>query len=111
MIRPIRLQLSRAPGFRLQELSRAMNGLEAVVVSRPTRWGNPWKVEPAFESAYVKIPEITPDKAVALYRMRCEKLPDFRQAIAERLRGKNLACWCAPGSPCHGDVLLEIANR
>ena len=26
------------------------------------------------------------------------------------LRGKNLACWCKPGSPCHADVLLEIAN-
>lgn len=27
------------------------------------------------------------------------------------LRGKNLACWCRPGQPCHADVLLEIANR
>jgi hypothetical protein len=27
------------------------------------------------------------------------------------LRGKNLACWCKPGEPCHADVLLEIANR
>lgn len=30
--------------------------------------------------------------------------------IQEALRGKNLACWCAPGTPCHADVLLEIAN-
>ena len=22
------------------------------------------------------------------------------------LRGKNLACWCKPGHPCHADVLL-----
>lgn len=27
------------------------------------------------------------------------------------LRGKNLACWCKPGSPCHADVLLELANE
>jgi hypothetical protein len=27
------------------------------------------------------------------------------------IRGKNLACWCAPGQPCHADVLLEMANR
>lgn len=27
------------------------------------------------------------------------------------LRGKNLACWCKPGTPCHADALLEIANR
>lgn len=26
------------------------------------------------------------------------------------LRGKNLACWCKPGDPCHADVLLELAN-
>ena len=26
------------------------------------------------------------------------------------LRGKNLACWCRPGTPCHADVLLELAN-
>ncbi len=30
--------------------------------------------------------------------------------IRAALRGKNLACWCAPGAPCHADVLLEIAN-
>ena len=25
------------------------------------------------------------------------------------LRGKDLVCWCAP-EPCHGDVLLRLAN-
>ncbi len=30
-------------------------------------------------------------------------------AVAD-LRGKNLACYCKPASPCHADVLLEIAN-
>ena len=25
------------------------------------------------------------------------------------LRGKDLLCWCAP-LPCHGDVLLRLAN-
>jgi hypothetical protein len=29
----------------------------------------------------------------------------------EELRGRNLACWCAPGSPCHAEILLEMANR
>ena len=27
------------------------------------------------------------------------------------LRGKNLACWCPLDQPCHGDILLEIANQ
>lgn len=30
--------------------------------------------------------------------------------IAAELRGKNLACWCKPGAPCHADVLIELAN-
>ena len=34
-------------------------------------------------------------------------LDDIRRELA----GKNLACWCKPGAPCHADVLLEIANR
>ena len=27
----------------------------------------------------------------------------------KELKGKNLGCWCSP-EPCHGDVLLELAN-
>ena len=27
------------------------------------------------------------------------------------LKGKNLACWCPLGQPCHADVLLKIANE
>lgn len=39
---PIRLVLSRRQGFNLQAASRAANGLEAVIVARPSRWGNPF---------------------------------------------------------------------
>jgi len=31
-------------------------------------------------------------------------------ARVPELRGRDLACWCKPGAPCHADVLLEIAN-
>lgn len=31
--------------------------------------------------------------------------------IRTELAGRDLACWCAPGDPCHADVLLELANR
>lgn len=33
-----------------------------------------------------------------------------KDEVKTALRGKNLACWCRPGQPCHADVLLEIAN-
>lgn len=36
--------------------------------------------------------------------------PPTIDAIRDALRGKNLACFCKAGEPCHGDVLLEIAN-
>jgi hypothetical protein len=39
--RPVRIQLARAAGFRVQDLSQKTNGLPAVVVARPSRWGNP----------------------------------------------------------------------
>lgn len=36
-------------------------------------------------------------------------LPD-RPDLAP-LRGKHLGCYCAEGDPCHGDTLLELANK
>jgi hypothetical protein len=35
--------------------------------------------------------------------------PDLMAALPE-LRRRNLYCWCAP-LPCHGDVLLKLANE
>jgi hypothetical protein len=42
--------------------------------------------------------------------------PEMRAAAGypadlSSLRGKNLACWCRAGTPCHADVLLEVANE
>lgn len=60
---------------------------------------------------------ITPALAVVLYRDNLEEMmgadyvDEFDVAEAmETLRGKDLACWCKLGEPCHGDVLLELAN-
>jgi hypothetical protein len=89
---PVRLTLSRRRGFRLQERSRAVNGLICVSVARPGRWGNPFKGEDAVE------------------RFRCEAAPLLEADARRELRGKNLACWCKLCAPCHADVLLEIAN-
>lgn len=114
MTQPVRIRLSRAHGWRLQEASRALNGLPAVNVARPSRWGNPYRVTPAVEAAGVRIPEVTAERAVELFRRRWEHAlatwPSSRRALDEELRGRNLACWCAPGAPCHADVLLELAN-
>jgi hypothetical protein len=108
------MRLSRAKGFRLQAASLALNGLPAVVVARPTRWGNHYRVGPAVTLGGCSIPEITPERAVALHRSWIEQAlrawPSTAAAI-EALRGYNLACWCNLDHPCHGDTLLELANR
>ena len=113
--RPVRLRLSRAKGFNLQAASLALNGLPAVVVSRPSRWGNPLKVGARVECPDygIVIPEITPKLAVELFReVWARRLEDgpAAQAVLKGVRGKNLACWCALDAPCHADVLLELAN-
>lgn len=47
MTTPVRLQLSRKKGFDLQAWSRQVNGLPAVKVTRPGKWGNPFNFRPA----------------------------------------------------------------
>lgn len=106
---PKRIQLSRKKGWRMPP--------NTVSVARPRRWGNPFKIGITVGTTgdaepYKRI-ETNAD-AVAAFRFMLS-LPDQVRnypddaAIAE-LRGKNLACWCKPGEPCHADVLLELAN-
>lgn len=101
--KPIRLRLSRAKGFNLRAASRAANGLDAVVVARPMRWGNPFRIGKDGATAAA---------CVDLFRheMGVRALSSWHQIQLGALRGKNLACWCAHGTPCHADVLLELAN-
>lgn len=74
----------------------------AVYVGRPTRWGNPYHVSGVTTAA----------AAVELYRDYLRRAPSQGEVTQglERLRGKNLACWCPLDQPCHADVLLELAN-
>ena len=90
---PRRIQLSRKKGFKLPT--------NTVVVSRPTKWGNPYRIGSPFGVS-------TPAGVVALFE---KSLNGFAEEVIRReLRGKNLACWCKLGTPCHADVLLKIAN-
>jgi hypothetical protein len=91
---PQRVQLSRRKGWRLPP--------NTVSVARPSKWGNPFRVE-----RYGR------REAVRRYRRRLHGSPEGLPDAARReLRGKNLACWCPlDGEPCHADALLEIANE
>lgn len=81
-----------------------------VSVCRPGRFGNPFIVGP----------DRTQRQAVKCFRVWLTTphitagIPEKKQAILEgleSLRGKNLACFCGPGTPCHADVLLDLANK
>jgi hypothetical protein len=106
---PQRIQLSRKKGWRKPE--------GAVVVSRPSKWGNPFAVH----SAEIVVHPDGRDwwcpgggaRLVAVELFRDQVLPTLDLTT---LQNRDLACWCpledAEGNrvPCHADVLLEIAN-
>jgi len=115
--RPVRLRLSRRKGFDLQAVSREANGLPALRVSRPGPWGNPFSID---EMAIVLGVDHAAAQAEAVARYRrwvdgdpelaeAKGVPPSRAEISDALSGRNLACWCAPGTPCHADVLIALA--
>lgn len=81
-------------------------------VDRSTRWGNPMRACDGYP----------PAQAVSDYRLLVTGvgasefnakfgMPPALTDIKYSLAGRNLACWCRIGQPCHADVLLEIANQ
>lgn len=95
---PRRVRLSRAKGWRMPP--------NTVKVDRSTKWGNVYRVG--------QFKDFTAADAVEAFRFRLKENLHFDargiNASIGELRGKNLACWCKEGQPCHADVLLEIAN-
>jgi hypothetical protein len=80
----------------------------AKYVGRPTKWGNPWKVDEAMTRAdAVALYEMELVGAGALDQGNCAITPAM---VRKELRGKDLVCWCPLDEPCHADVLLELAN-
>ena len=111
---PARITLSRAKGWRMPENS--------VSVARPGPFGNPFTVTDAREAGYHGSDTRLQIFVVNAFRdwlagdQQNWMGPDADAARATilarlpELRGKNLACWCKPGTPCHADVLIELAN-
>ena len=98
----------------------------AISVSRPSVYGNPFRAGvdfcgPTIQCLYTRA------ELVAKFRswLAAEDLhPLFwdaelikaHTAIKAALKrgdlvGRDLACWCPPGEPCHADVLLEVVNQ
>lgn len=99
-MKPSRVQLSRRRGYR--------KPAGAVVVSRPSKWGNPFRPgDPDFDG----VTPMSRARAVDLYRTYLVggQLPVSVEDVRRELVGKALACWCRVADACHADVLIEIA--
>lgn len=121
---PIRVQRRRTKGYRLPP--------NTVSVTRPGRWGNPFKGEDGASTGgrqtlvdhyreWLTTP-CRPGRDPGVLERRAAIIPvtslhgvpfasrPSLDEIRRHLRGKNLACFCPIGQPCHADVLLELAN-
>lgn len=111
-----RIQLSRAMGWRLPP--------NTVSIARPGRWGNPYRVavfgrqlalELYRESLHGywspgNVAHLSDELAAQAYRCHCALRGRLQIYPVSTLRGTNVACWCKLSEPCHGDVLLALAN-
>lgn len=113
---PRRIRRQRTVGWTLA--GATTNPAGAVIVSRPSRFGNHCKVSLMEEMGYVD-----PHAAAAeIFRSwlngdRFHSPTDAADRRRERilrelptLRGLDLACTCKPEHVCHGDYLLDRAN-
>ena len=130
-VSPRRIRLRRTKGWRKPP--------GAVVVARPSRWGNPFRVvrvddadgvwwRVSDESGTVRMDHLGSQdqaraSAVALFAEhivaggRYEYTAAVLADLTEQLAGRDLACWCPLVNadeqpvPCHADVLLQLANN
>ena len=89
---PQRFQRARRKGAHLP--------VGVVVVTRPTKRGNPHPLT------------LGREEAVRRYRddLLAGRLTVTVEDAKRELRGCDLACYCPLDQPCHADVLLAVAN-
>ena len=92
---PVRIQRKRTKGWTMPE--------NTVYVGRPTKWGNPYNWQEYPSGGWAAKLYVT-----ELFR---QYATFWNKESLNKLRGKNLACWCRLDQPCHADILLEIANK
>jgi hypothetical protein len=78
---------------------RMPNPLNGRRVTRPSRWGNPFRV--GIEAADAA-------EAVAMFRDHLHRHPELVEQARRELAGFDLGCTCPLDQPCHADVWLEV---
>ena len=95
---PRRIQRRAEKGWRLPA--------ETVYVGRGSKWGNPFPFE-----HQVYLGKTWAAEAYAHWLKTTLRGMTLLREHLHELRGKNLACWCKAGEPCHADVLMALANE
>ena len=78
----------------------------AKYIGRGTPFGNPFAIgdiDPETGHAYNR------RQVLEKYEAWVRSQPELVELIKRELRGEDLLCSCKP-APCHGDILLLIAN-
>ena len=110
---PKRIQRRRLKGWRLPR--------GAVVVTRPGLFGNPFNGLKAIEAYRKWLRRRTVPASAIVREIGCNlvqlapveaRYDTATEVVAafDQIRGRDLACFCPLGQPCHADVLLEMAN-
>jgi Domain of unknown function (DUF4326) len=124
---PIRIRRQRARGYNMQRESLAANGLPCIFVGRPTKLGNPYKLEIFGRDLSLELYRSSihgighPGALYHHHKLRdqahTEHLEFLKRfdgsplnTIRDELKGYNLSCYCCLAHECHADDLLEIAN-
>lgn len=99
---PKRVQRKRTKGFKLPP--------NTIYVGRPSKWGNPYQVKNGDIESAVRTFRSEIEWYLSGKGCSQKKTEQIKKEL-EKLRGKNLACWCPLNQSCHADVLLELANK
>lgn len=102
-MKPVRVHRQRTRGWKSPERTKT--------VCRPGKFGNPFATAEAFRN-WIDTGAV--DKSQLLDWIQISDLPARRADILSslgELRGWNLSCFCLLDRDCHGDYLLELANR
>lgn len=78
-----------------------------IYIGRPGPWGNKHPVgKPCKACPNPVVHDV--DQALEAFRADLRNNPALVERARRILYGRNLACWCKPGAPCHGDVWLYV---
>jgi hypothetical protein len=113
MTAPVRIQRQRTKGWKMPP--------NTVNVTRPGIFGNPFPADVygargavdrfrRLMSGSMSTLEMSQSSTCHAADVSLVTVRSWIRDGLPRLAGRNLACWCKLGDPCHADVLLELAS-